>query len=265
MWILNKHIINFKYFFLIIIVLILFLLSEGMIHNHYQIFSYYFYSEVKYDRAGYNPLIWNENGLVEILQVIVLFLSIIILFKYILSNLKNLSRIFQIILSLYLIGLIYYFFEEISWGQHLFFWKTPDIFSEMNSQNETNLHNISNLFNELPRTFLLIFCTFSFLFKNLIAHKSKYLSLFILPNSNLMYLSYLIMFFVLPDFIVDIFDISPIFIKWPIGVTSFFEIDLVQLISFNFIRLSELQELLFNFYIISHAYYLKTTSILNEI
>ena len=41
--------------------------------------------------------------------------------------------------------------EEISWGQSVFYWQTPDFFQEINRQQETNLHNISSWFNEKPR------------------------------------------------------------------------------------------------------------------
>ena len=249
---------KFNYFLFLIIISILFLLCEGVIHNHYSIFSYYLYSEFIYDRAGYNPLIWEENGIVEFTQVFILLLSIIILFRYVKLHFKNLSKFFQIILSIYLIGLIYYFFEEISYGQHFFFWLTPEFFSKLNSQNETNLHNINNLFNQLPRTLLLLFCSLSFLFEKLIRFKSKNLALFVLPSSKLKYLSCLILLFVIPDLIRDIFDIKPFFLSWEVDIYPFYvSVDLTQLLSFTFIRLSELQELLFNLYIISHVYYLK--------
>ena len=32
--------------------------------------------------------------------------------------------------------------EEISWGQRIFDWSTPESISELNAQNETNIHNI---------------------------------------------------------------------------------------------------------------------------
>ena len=258
MFYINKKILNFKYFFILITLSIFFLLLEGIIYNHYQIFSYYYYSEFRYDRGGYNPLFWEENGIVEFAQVIILLLSIIILTRYIKSHLKNLEKFFQIILCMYLIGLIYYFLEEISYGQHLFFWLTPDFFSQLNSQNETNFHNMSNLLNELPRTLLLLSCSLSFLFEKLIRFKSKKFALFILPYSKLMYLSCLILLFVIPDLIIDIFDIKPIYLSWEIQKHPWnFSIDLIKLVSFNFIRLSELHELLLNFYLITHAYYLK--------
>lgn len=262
----NKQILSFKYFFILIVLSIFFLLFEGIIYNYYQIFSFYYYSEFRYDRGGFNPLIWEENGIVEFAQVILLFLSITILFRYIKSYLKNLKKFFQIVLILYSIGLTYYFFEEISYGQHLFFWITPEFFSNLNTQNETNFHNMSNLLNELPRTLLLLFCSLSFLFAKLIRFKSKNLALFILPNSKLMYLSCLILLFVIPDLIIDIFDIKPFFLSWEVERHPFnFSVDLTQLLTFTFIRLSELQELLFNFYIISHVYYLKNFSNFRDI
>jgi len=35
--------------------------------------------------------------------------------------------------------------EEISWGQRIFNWETPEKFAEANSQGETNLHNLETL------------------------------------------------------------------------------------------------------------------------
>jgi hypothetical protein len=35
--------------------------------------------------------------------------------------------------------------EEISWGQWIFFWKTPEVVKEVNRQGETNFHNIGPL------------------------------------------------------------------------------------------------------------------------
>jgi hypothetical protein len=35
------------------------------------------------------------------------------------------------------------FMEEISWGQHLFQWESPEFFVEHNKQAETNLHNLA--------------------------------------------------------------------------------------------------------------------------
>jgi len=54
------------------------------------------------------------------------------------------------------IGCFYIAGEEHSWGQHLFYWETPEAWSEINRQDETNLHNAFGLLNHIPRTFLEI-------------------------------------------------------------------------------------------------------------
>ena len=51
-------------------------------------------------------------------------------------------------------GAIYFCGEELSWGQHIFHWSTPEVFAAVNRQQETGLHNISGWFNEKPRGFV---------------------------------------------------------------------------------------------------------------
>lgn len=50
--------------------------------------------------------------------------------------------------SLYIAG------EEMSWGQHFFNWQTPDYWAQLNRQQETNLHNITDAFDKKPRLLL---------------------------------------------------------------------------------------------------------------
>lgn len=59
-------------------------------------------------------------------------------------------------LLIYSLGCIYFLGEEISWGQHLFDWSTPDTWLDINDQQETNLHNTSALFDQVPRLLLTI-------------------------------------------------------------------------------------------------------------
>ena len=44
--------------------------------------------------------------------------------------------------------------EEHSWGQHFFHWQTPEYWSQVNKQQETNLHNTLHLFDKKPRLLL---------------------------------------------------------------------------------------------------------------
>ena len=52
------------------------------------------------------------------------------------------------------LGCLYFAGEELSWGQHIFKWSTPDYLSRLNDQDETNLHNISSWFDQKPRLLL---------------------------------------------------------------------------------------------------------------
>ncbi len=236
------------------IILIFILLIEGLIHHYY----YFISATINFlefrNQSGHNKFIWDENGLVEILQAIFLFFSIIFFLKYLKISKQTSFQVNKYIIYLYLIALLYYFFEEISWGQHIFKWETPDFFIKINSQNETNIHNTSSLLNELPRNLLFIWCAFSFVFIKFLKFFNDEVKFFIFPNKNLKFVSFLILFFFLPDFFVDKFDLSPghpAQDEFDIKLNTFFDI-----FTFNFIRLSELLELLFNYYILSHAYYL---------
>lgn len=44
--------------------------------------------------------------------------------------------------------------EEMSWGQHFFHWSTPDYWTTVNRQAETNLHNTYDVFEKTPRSLL---------------------------------------------------------------------------------------------------------------
>ncbi|PZP56614.1 MAG: hypothetical protein DI586_03105 [Micavibrio aeruginosavorus] len=46
--------------------------------------------------------------------------------------------------------------EEISWGQQIFHWGTPENWAAINDQNETNLHNTSTWLDQKPRAILEI-------------------------------------------------------------------------------------------------------------
>ena len=215
--------------------------------------------------SGYHPFMWNENGIIETIQIVILFLTIILLVQILINKQKS-KKIKQFVL-LSFFGVSYIFLEEISWGQHFFHFESPNILTNENSllfnkQGEFNLHNISNLFNEIPRSLILIWCSLSIpLLKIMKFNKNHNFKLIIQPNKNLAYLSYTILLISLPDLIINKLDLinnSKLFI---FDSNGFVKYDLYQLImstvSFNFIRFSELQELLFFYYFLSHSFFLK--------
>lgn len=92
----------------------------------------------------------NEN-ILEYLSSFLFFASSFILILSLL-NLKKYSipkkdkSIIKKWLFLCIITLLFVFFEEISWGQHIFKWESTGAFKDINFQSETNLHNFINPF-----------------------------------------------------------------------------------------------------------------------
>ena len=196
---------------------------------------------------------WYENGFVENLQSILLFLSIILIIKY--RKIYKENLLIRIFLIIYLVGLIYYFGEEISWGQHFIKWNTPEFFENYNNQNETNIHNISNLFDQLPRTLVLLFCgiivPFTIILQKYIKINKDILHI-LCPDRKLLIISITLIFFSIPDILIDKFSLHP---GWTdingvrLDNFSYF----FDMISFNFIRLSELHELIFSYYFVVYS------------
>ena len=288
---------SFKLFYQILLFIIFLLLFESYI-NHYHYFfdqiipldssynSLQKYTKSHREMAAITKLIWSENGLVENIQILFLFFSIIYFYNFLKKDYQLNFRYSKILKYVFFIGIIYYFFEEISWGQHFFHWKTPFIFTDLNQQNETNLHNINNMFNQIPRNLIIIWSSLAFVLVNFEFIKSnKSLSFFLYPSIKLKNISYLILFFTLSQNVFETFfysasiiEVSTLFENNNSSNIFWFEWDgkkltndyyiaiviILDFLKFNFLRFSELQELLFSFYIISHTYYINKNAIRQE-
>ncbi len=97
-----------------------------------------------------------EDGFIETAGAIAFLMSSVFFFAAygFSSGLKNNFGFLQTHRNLFyfLLGLLFLicFGEEISWGQRLFHWATPDWLETRNIQGETNLHNI-DVFHSLSR------------------------------------------------------------------------------------------------------------------
>jgi hypothetical protein len=58
--------------------------------------------------------------------------------------------------ALALVGCVYVAGEEVSWGQHLVGWATPEAWQRLNDQGETNLHNTTAWLDQKPKLILEI-------------------------------------------------------------------------------------------------------------
>ena len=85
-----------------------------------------------------SPL-YAEDGLFESATAVLLALATLILIRLIFLGVESSLRIW---LGVICLGLLVMTMEEISWGQRLFGWQTPQIWCGINHQSETNLHNL---------------------------------------------------------------------------------------------------------------------------
>ena len=105
-----------------------------------------------------------ENGVVEIVTVVFLFLASIASFAVarVFWKLKDqaISDFVALKAGLFIILAVAAFIiamEEISWGQWLFYFDTPTAINAMNAQGEFNLHNLAMFQNGIKELPLIVF------------------------------------------------------------------------------------------------------------
>lgn len=97
--------------------------------------------------------IYAENGPYEIVQFFILLVAIGVAATTLAA--MDRSRVWLtgwIVLAA--VCCVYVAGEEVSWGQHFLNWNTPEYWSRVNDQNETNLHNTSSWLDQKPRLLL---------------------------------------------------------------------------------------------------------------
>jgi hypothetical protein len=101
--------------------------------------------------------LYSEGGPHETLQALFLFTAIPIGLYLLRGAMKSGQPMwYKVWLGLAIAGCIYVGGEEVSWGQWIFRWDTPEHWAAINDQKETNLHNMSHWFDQKPRLILEI-------------------------------------------------------------------------------------------------------------
>lgn len=98
-----------------------------------------------------------EGGIVEHSTVLILLPGIAAGFAIFFYHRKNLPAPWLgWWVLMWTMASVYFAGEEISWGQWLFRWETPEILKKLNSQEETNLHNITPWLSQKPQSLVEI-------------------------------------------------------------------------------------------------------------
>jgi len=99
----------------------------------------------------------SETGFFEWVQFVVYLVAAVVgFFSYKALRGNSAFQKQRILMLLFTIGLFLIAFEEVSWGQHIFKWESPEVFQEINRQKETNVHNMRPVQRKLHNTFILV-------------------------------------------------------------------------------------------------------------
>ena len=97
-----------------------------------------------------------ENGPHEFAQFATLAIAALVALFTLIQMDRSHDKLMTGWVALALVCCIYVAGEEVSWGQHLFDWTTPEGWAALNDQGETNLHNTSACLDQKPRLLLEI-------------------------------------------------------------------------------------------------------------
>lgn len=95
-----------------------------------------------------------ELGFIEIATPVLLIVAVIYGVRMLQLLHKLPAAWLKVWMILVALSCVYFAGEEISWGQQLFGWSTPEEIKTMNDQDETNIHNMSSWFDQKPRMLL---------------------------------------------------------------------------------------------------------------
>jgi hypothetical protein len=84
----------------------------------------------------------SEHGVVELGTAAFFAASSYLAARLALATAAGLPMTYRVLYGLFAVAALFVALEEISYGQHLFGWESPEFFRENNLQREVNLHNL---------------------------------------------------------------------------------------------------------------------------
>lgn len=103
------------------------------------------------DGALYARLVAGEFGIVEVLTAGMLLPAAYFALRAGRALIRASNGLPGVLLIVFALGCLFLYGEEVSYGQHLFGWGTPEGFGEANTQGETNLHNLEGFDKSLAK------------------------------------------------------------------------------------------------------------------
>jgi len=109
-----------------------------------------------YDAPLYRRLFESELGFIELATPAIALVAMVSGIGVLRRRVRLPGAWLGIWFGLGALACFYFAGEELSWGQQLFRWQTPEAWNAVNDQHETNLHNTSSWLDQKPRLLLQI-------------------------------------------------------------------------------------------------------------
>ncbi|MET4700113.1 hypothetical protein ABIE65_003152 [Constrictibacter sp. MBR-5] len=106
--------------------------------------------------GGYVAMFNGEAGFIELGTAALLFAATLLLARTSRRLWRDGERANAILAAILAFGAFVVMGEEVSWGQWLFHWDSPDWFLTHNEQGETNLHNLAFVKKDIPKWLVVI-------------------------------------------------------------------------------------------------------------
>jgi hypothetical protein len=95
-------------------------------------------------------------GFLEMTQFIAMVIGFAIAVKLLLDPFVRRRPLVLAVTVVAALSCFYIAGEEMSWGQHIFLWETPELITEENKSGEFSIHNMYGVFDRIPRALLEI-------------------------------------------------------------------------------------------------------------
>lgn len=98
----------------------------------------------------------SESGPHELLQFLIILMAAIVALRLLFVPQTRQNIFLTGWVGIAFLASVYIAGEEMSWGQHVLEWESPEYWKNINDQGETNFHNTSSWLDQKPRLILEI-------------------------------------------------------------------------------------------------------------
>jgi hypothetical protein len=103
---------------------------------------------------AWNHYVTAESGILETAQFILMVMSLALAVQLLFDPFVRRRPLVLALTVLAALACLFIGGEEVSWGQHIFYWQEPDLVTAVNNEGELSLHNVNKGFERAPRTVL---------------------------------------------------------------------------------------------------------------